>query len=80
MVFLIVWLTRKRFRTDGSSLLVYLAAFGTARFFMEFFRGQPALIAGAIPAAQVSAWYWFSRPSSASIGSASGRIKTYQKV
>jgi len=53
MVFLIVWLTRKRFRTDGSSFLAYLAAFGAARFFMEFFRGQPALLAGAIPAAQV---------------------------
>ena len=53
MVFLIVWLTRKRFKADGSSFLVYLAAFGAARFFMEFFRGQPALFAGGIPAAQV---------------------------
>ena len=53
MVFLIVWLTRRRFKTDGSSFLVYLAAFGVARFFMEFFRGQPALFAGTIPAAQV---------------------------
>jgi len=50
---LIVWLTRKRFKTDGSSFLMYLAAFGAARFFMEFFRGHPALIAGTIPAAQV---------------------------
>lgn len=53
LVFLIVWLTRKRFRTDGSSFLVYLAAFGAARFMMEFFRGQPATLAGGIPVAQV---------------------------
>lgn len=53
VVFLIVWLTRKRFKTDGSSFLVYLAAFGAARFVMEFFRGQPALFVGGIPAAQV---------------------------
>ena len=53
VVFLIVWLTRKRFRTDGSSFLVYLAAFGAARFMMEFFRGHPALFAGGVPAAQV---------------------------
>ena len=54
LVFLIVWLTRKRFRTDGSSFLVYLAAFGAARFLMEFFRGHPAVFAGGIPAAQVA--------------------------
>ena len=54
LVFLIVWLTRKRFRADGSSFLVYLAAFGAARFMMEFFRGHPAVFAGGIPAAQVA--------------------------
>lgn len=53
LVFLIVWLTRKRFRTDGLSFLTYLAAYGAARFAMEFFRGHPALIAGNIPTAQV---------------------------
>lgn len=53
LVFLIVWLTRKRFKTDGFSFLTYLAAFGVARFAMEFFRGHPALFAGGIPAAQV---------------------------
>lgn len=52
-VFLIVWLTRRRFKTDGSSFLVYLAAYGAARFMMEFFRGHPAVFAGGIPAAQV---------------------------
>ena len=53
VVFLIVWLTRKRFKADGSSFLTYLAAYGAARFMTEFFRGHPALFAGAIPAAQV---------------------------
>lgn len=52
-VFLIVWLTRRRFKSDGSSFLVYLAAYGAARFMMEFFRGNPALFAGTVPAAQV---------------------------
>lgn len=55
VVFLIVWLTRKRFKTDGSSFFAYLVAYGAARFVMEFFRGDPALFAGAIPAAQVVA-------------------------
>ena len=53
VVFLIVWLMRKRFKTDGFSFLVYLAAFGAARFMMEYFRGQPAVFAGGIAAAQV---------------------------
>ena len=53
LVFLVVWLTRERFKSDGFSFLTYLAAFGVARFAMEFFRGHPALIAGNIPTAQV---------------------------
>lgn len=53
LVFLLVWATRKRFKADGSSLLVYLGAYGVARFAVEFFRGHPALV-GAIPAAQVA--------------------------
>jgi phosphatidylglycerol:prolipoprotein diacylglycerol transferase len=53
IVFLVVWTTRKRFKADGFSFLTYLAAYGTARFVMEFFRGQPALFAGGVPAAQV---------------------------
>lgn len=53
LVFLIVWLTRKRFKVDGFSFLTYLAAYGAARFVMELFRGHPAVFAGAIPAAQV---------------------------
>ena len=53
VVFLIVWLTRKRFNIDGLSFLTYLTAYGAARFMTEFFRGHPALVAGQIPAAQV---------------------------
>lgn len=53
LVFLIVWTTRKRFKADGFSFLTYLAAYGVARFMMEFFRGHPAVFAGGIPAAQV---------------------------
>lgn len=51
-VFLLVWFTRKRFAVDGSVLFVYLAAYGAARFAVEFFRGDPAMLAG-VPAAQV---------------------------
>jgi len=53
LVFLLVWLTRKRFKVEGFSFLTYLAAYGAARFMMEFFRGQAAVFAGGIPAAQV---------------------------
>jgi len=53
LVFLVVWITRKRFRSDGLSFFVYLGAYGVARFLMEFFRGHPAMFADSIPAAQI---------------------------
>lgn len=53
LVFLLVWKTRRFYRTDGLSLLTYLAGYGVARFFVEFFRGQPAIFAWNVPAAQV---------------------------
>lgn len=53
LVFVLVWKTRKRFKVEGYSLLTYLAAYGVARFAVEFFRGHPAVFAGGIPAAQV---------------------------
>lgn len=53
LVFLLVWKTRRRFEVDGFSSLTYLAAYGVARFSMEFFRGHPAIFAAGIPAAQV---------------------------
>lgn len=53
LVFLIVWRTREKWRTDGFTFFTYLAAYGVARFSVEFFRGQPAIFAWDIPAAQV---------------------------
>lgn len=53
-VFLIVWLIRKPLRTNGFVFLVYLAAYGVARFAMEFFRGDPAVfVESGVPVAQV---------------------------
>ena len=52
LVFLVVWTTRKRFKADGGAFFVYLAAYGVARFAMDFFRGNPAVLPGGIPAAQ----------------------------
>ena len=53
LVFLLVWETRKKQETDGTVLLTYLSSYGVARFFVEFFRGNPAIFAWGIPAAQV---------------------------
>ncbi|MGE5306635.1 MAG: prolipoprotein diacylglyceryl transferase [Alphaproteobacteria bacterium] len=53
LVFLLVWKTRKLYKAEGSSFLTYLTGYGAARFFVEFFRGQPAIFAWNIPAAQV---------------------------
>jgi len=53
LVFLVVWKMRKKYQADGSLFLTYLSAYGLARFFVEFFRGHPAIFAAGIPAAQV---------------------------
>ena len=53
LVFLLVWQTRKKFSTDGFAFLTYLLGYGAARFAVEFFRGNPAILAWGIPAAQV---------------------------
>lgn len=55
LVFLLVWQTRKKYKTDGFAFLTYLAGYGAARFAVEFFRGNPAILAWDIPAAQVFA-------------------------
>lgn len=55
LVFVLVWTTRRRFKGEGFTFLTYLAAYGVARFAMEFFRGHPAILAAGIPAAQVFA-------------------------
>ena len=53
LVFLLVRQTRKQYKTDGFAFLAYLAGYGAARFSVEFFRGNPAIFAWGIPAAQV---------------------------
>lgn len=53
LVFLIVWLRREKHQTDGFAFLTYLAGYGAARIAVEFFRGNPAIFAWGIPAAQV---------------------------
>lgn len=53
LVFLAVWNTRRKYTADGFTVFTYLSAYGVARFFMEFFRGHPAIFAAGIPAAQV---------------------------
>ena len=55
VVFLLVWQTIEKNKTDGFAILTYLAGYGAARFFVEFFRGNPAIFAWGIPAAQVFA-------------------------
>lgn len=53
LVFLLVWRTRKKYGTAGFAFLTYLAGYGVARFMVEFYRGDPAIFAWEIPAAQV---------------------------
>ncbi|HEU4645072.1 MAG TPA: prolipoprotein diacylglyceryl transferase family protein [Burkholderiales bacterium] len=55
LVFLLVWQTKGKFKTPGFAFLTYLAGYGAARFAVEFFRGNPAILAWGIPAAQVFA-------------------------
>ena len=45
LVFLLVWLTRGKFKTPGFTFLTYVAGYGAARFAVEFFRGSPAIFA-----------------------------------
>jgi len=52
LVFLVLWITRKN-GVPGRTFLTYLGAYGIARFAMEFFRGDPAILAWDLPAAQV---------------------------
>lgn len=53
LVFVFVWWVRIRSRADGHTFLVYLAGYGLARLAVEFFRGNPAILAFGLPAAQV---------------------------
>jgi phosphatidylglycerol:prolipoprotein diacylglycerol transferase len=53
LVFVLVWQTRGKYKTPGFAFLTYLAGYGAARFAVEFFRGNPAILAWGVPAAQV---------------------------
>jgi prolipoprotein diacylglyceryltransferase len=53
LVFLLVWGARGKSKIEGSVFLTYLAGYGAARLFVEIFRGNPAIFAWGIPAAQV---------------------------
>lgn len=53
LVFLVVWQTRGKYKTPGFAFLTYLAGYGVARLAVEFFRGNPAILAWGIPTAQV---------------------------
>lgn len=53
LVFLLVWMTRRAYRGKGFAFLTYLAAYGVARFVVDFFRGDPAMFAWGIQAAQL---------------------------
>ncbi|MEW6688385.1 MAG: prolipoprotein diacylglyceryl transferase [Pseudomonadota bacterium] len=55
LVFLLVWRSRRKTGTPGFAFLTYLAGYGAARFAVEFFRGNPAIFAFGVPAAQVFA-------------------------
>jgi phosphatidylglycerol:prolipoprotein diacylglycerol transferase len=55
LLFLLVWQTRGKYKTPGFVFLTYLTGYGAARFAVEFFRGNPAIFAWGIPAAQVFA-------------------------
>ena len=53
LVFLVVWQMRKRYRSDGFAFFIYLAGYGMARLIVDFFRGDPAMFAWGLQAAQV---------------------------
>jgi phosphatidylglycerol:prolipoprotein diacylglycerol transferase len=53
LVFLIIWKMRKKYAADGFALSTYLAGYGSARFVVDFFRGDPAIFAWGIQAAQL---------------------------
>ena len=53
LVFLIIWKMRKKYMLDGFALFTYLAGYGVARFVVDFFRGEPAMFAWGMQAAQL---------------------------
>ena len=53
LVFFLVWKIKERYRIDGITFFIYLAGYGLARFVVDFFRGDPAMFAWGMQAAQV---------------------------
>jgi phosphatidylglycerol---prolipoprotein diacylglyceryl transferase len=53
LVFLLVWKVRKHQNADGLAFFAYLGGYGAARFIVDFFRGDPAMFAWGIQAAQL---------------------------
>ena len=53
LIFLLVWNIRKHQRLDGFTFFTYLAGYGVARFVVDFFRGEPAMFAWGVQAAQL---------------------------
>lgn len=53
-IFLYIWSVRKKVEFDGQLFLKYAMAYGVARFFVEFFRGDSLMIADILPAAQIT--------------------------
>ena len=53
LVFLLVWRSRNLSKINGLTFFTYLGGYGVARSLVEFFRGDPAIFARGIPAAQV---------------------------
>jgi phosphatidylglycerol---prolipoprotein diacylglyceryl transferase len=53
VICLLLWKIRKHQRFDGFLFFTYLAGYGIARFAVDFFRGEPAIFAWGIQAAQM---------------------------
>lgn len=69
-VFLVVWQVSRHAKQDGAVILTYAVAYGIVRFAMEFFRGDPPILAGIIVpqawsalliAVALGVW-WYRRP------------------
>ena len=66
-VFLVVWRVSRRPSQEGAVVLTYAFGYGLARFVVEFFRGDPPVVAGVIVPQALSAllvvaagaaWWW----------------------
>lgn len=52
LIFLFIWILRKRTVVDGQLFLIYGMLYAIARFIIEYFRGDSLLIAGLLPVPQ----------------------------